>query len=175
MFLKENKKNKQYLTNEEITIKSARVIAEDGEDLGVISVSEALRIASEQNLDLVAVSLDSNPAVCKILNYSRMKYLAEKKNKKAGQQKTVSKVVKIKPNIDSHDFERKLSEIQKFIDKKFVVTVTIELRGRQKLNRKVAVEKLGIVKKTIVNAEFKENSKIEDKFTLNLMPLKTKE
>lgn len=125
---------KKQKINDEITAKTVRVIGPKGEKLGLFLINKALEKAEEYDLDLVEVSPGAEPPVCKLMDYGKIKYSQAKKNKsqKKNQHKSVNKIIKMKPNISSNDLERKICDIQKFLDKKYNVSVQLVMRGRQK-------------------------------------------
>lgn len=119
--------------NREIRAPRVRVISKTGEQIGVLSLHEALTLAEEDGLDLVEISSGSNPPVCKIINYGKFRYdqtKREKESKKAQHQVKV-KEVKLKPNIDLHDLETKIRHAREFIAKGNKVKVTCMFRGRE--------------------------------------------
>lgn len=110
-----------------------RVINEAGEQVGVISTDEALRMAEDAGVDLVEIVATSSPPVCKIIDYGKYRYdqtKREKESKKAQHQIKV-KEVKVKPNIDDHDLETKLRHAREFLTKGNKVKVTCQFRGRE--------------------------------------------
>lgn len=119
--------------NEEIRAKEVRLIASDGEQLGVKSLSEALEIAYNQDMDLVEIAPQAAPPVCKIMNYGKFRYEQEQKDKKARKHQAtiVVKEIKLRPKIESHDFEVKRKHVSKFLEKGARVKVTIMFRGRE--------------------------------------------
>ena len=122
--------------NEEIRCREVRVIGEDGELIGVMPPREALEIALEKNLDLVELSPNVVPQVCKIMNYGKFRYEKTKKDKenKKKQKNIVIKELRIKPHIDEHDKQTKVSQITKFLEKEYKVKVSLKLSGREKLH-----------------------------------------
>ncbi len=122
--------------NEEIRCREVRVIGEDGELIGVMPPREALEIALEKNLDLVELSPNVVPPVCKIMNYGKFRYEKTKKDKenKKKQKNIVIKELRIKPHIDEHDKQTKVSQITKFLEKEYKVKVSLKLSGREKLH-----------------------------------------
>ena len=96
--------------NEEIRAKEVRLISEDGEQLGIMSVNDALNLASEKNLDLVEMSYNGTTSVAKIMDYGKYRYEKVKKDKenKKKQKNTVIKEIRVKPHIDTHDMETKV-------------------------------------------------------------------
>ena len=128
--------------NERIRAREIRVIGEDGEQFGILTVSEALALAAEKSLDLVEISPNATPPVCKIMDYGKFKYEKTKKEKenKKKQKNVVIKEIKIKPHIDEHDKETKISQIKKFIEKEYKVKISLRLSGREKLHAESAVK-----------------------------------
>ena len=121
------------LVNEQIRAKELRVIAADGEQLGIMSSKEALAIAEEKDLDLVLIAPNAKPPVCKIMNYGKYCFEQAKKakeNKK--KQKTMEiKEIRLSLNIDVHDFNTKLKHAERFLKAGIKVKVSIRLRGRE--------------------------------------------
>ena len=119
--------------NEFITVPKVRVIDENGENLGVLYTREAIEQAAEVGLDLVEVSPNADPPVCKFLDIGKFKYEAQKKANLARKtQKTQEiKEIKMRPNIDDHDYDVKMRAIHKFIGEGDKVKVTLRFRGRE--------------------------------------------
>lgn len=126
-------------TNEEIRAPSLRVIDAEGNQIGVIPRRQALQIAQEAQLDLVEIVPNSDPPVCKIIDYGKFRYdqtKREKESKKAQVQIKV-KEIKLKPNIDKHDFDFKVKRAQQFLEKGHKVKVTCMFRGREMMHTDV--------------------------------------
>lgn len=121
------------MINEQIKDKEVRVIGSDGEQLGVMSAKEALKIAEEEELDLVKIAPNATPPVCKIINYSKYKYeLARKEKEAKKKQKTVDvKEIRFSPNIDTNDLNTKINQAKKFLSKGDKVKVNLRFRGRE--------------------------------------------
>ena len=121
------------MINEQIRDKEVRVIGEDGEQLGVMSPKEALKLAKEANVDLVKIVPSATPPVYKIIDYGKYKYELVRKEKEAKKkQKTVEiKEVRLSPNIDVNDLNTKCNSARKFIEKGNKVKVTLRFRGRE--------------------------------------------
>ena len=104
-------------TNEQITASEVRVISSSGKQLGIISIREALNHAEDEGFDLVEVSPDAKPPVCKIIDYGKLKYREQKSKKEAKKkQKTIEvKEIKMRPGIDTHDYQVKVKALNKFI------------------------------------------------------------
>jgi translation initiation factor IF-3 len=144
--------------NEDITAESVRLVGEDGEMLGVVSLESALAQADEAALDLVEVSPGSEPPVCKILDYGKYKYQAQKKASEARKkQKTIDvKEIKMRPSIERHDYDVKMRAINKFLDEGDKVKVTIRFRGREFLHQELGMQMLHKVR-----GELEEKAKVE--------------
>lgn len=125
--------NKNYLVNEQIREKEVRLVGSDGEQLGVVSSSEAQKIADEKELDLVLIAPTAKPPVCKIMNYGKFLYEQTKKDKEAKKnQKVINiKEVRLSPTIEAHDIEIKANNARKFLNAGNKVKVTVRFRGRE--------------------------------------------
>ena len=121
------------MINGQIRDKEVRVIAENGDQLGVRPVKEAMKLAQEAELDLVKIAPKAQPPVCKIIDYGKYRYeLARKEKEAKKKQKTVEvKEVRISPNIDTNDLNTKVNNAKKFIAKGNKVKVTLRFRGRE--------------------------------------------
>lgn len=121
------------MINEQIRDKEVRVISESGEQLGIMSAKDAMKLAIEADLDLVKIAPQAKPPVCKIIDYGKFKYEQIRKEKDAKKkQKTVElKEVRLSPNIDTNDLNTKISSAKKFIAKGNKVKVTLRFRGRE--------------------------------------------
>ncbi|MGN0423735.1 MAG: translation initiation factor IF-3 [Acetatifactor sp.] len=121
------------MINEQIRDKEIRLIGENGEQLGIMSAREALKIAEEAELDLVKIAPTAKPPVCKIVDYSKYKYEQLRREKEAKKkQKTVEiKEIRLTPNIDTNDLNTKMNSARKFITKGDRVKVTLRFRGRE--------------------------------------------
>ena len=119
--------------DEFITVPKVRVIDQDGENLGVLYTREAIAIAQEAGLNLVEVSPGADPPVCKILDVGKFKYEAQKKAAAARKnQKTQEiKEIKMRPNIDEHDYQTKMKAINRFLEDGDKVKLTLRFRGRE--------------------------------------------
>ena len=123
----------ELMINEQIRDKEVRVIGENGDQLGVMPIKEAMRLADEAELDLVKIAPTAKPPVCKIVDYGKYRYeLARKEKDARKKQKTVElKEVRLSPNIDSNDLNTKISAARKFIGKGNKVKITLRFRGRE--------------------------------------------
>ena len=147
--------------NEKIRAREIRVVGEDGEQFGILSVNEALALAAEKNLDLVEISPNATPPVCKIMDYGKFKYEKTKKDKenKKKQKNIVVKEIRIKPHIDEHDKETKISQIEKCIAKEYKVKVSLRLSGREKMHAESAIKVLDEFA-----SHFEETATVEKKY-----------
>ena len=121
--------------NEGIRAREVRVVSDDGEQYGVLTLKEALEKAQEAGMDLVEISPNANPPVCKIMDYGKFKYEKTKKDKenKKKQKQVVTKEMRVKPHIDTHDRDTNISQIEKFLEKEYKIKISLRLAGRQKL------------------------------------------
>jgi len=146
--------NRQIRGNREAKI---RVVAEEGQ-LGILDVSTALRLAEERELDLVEVSPDSDPPVCKIMDYGKFKFEKGKKAREARKkQATVTlKEIKMRPMISTHDYDFKMRNVEKFLDQGDKVKITIRFRGRE-----MARQELGMRVLERVSSDLTDRAKVE--------------
>ncbi|MCH5255363.1 MAG: translation initiation factor IF-3, partial [Lachnospiraceae bacterium] len=119
--------------NEQIRDKEVRVIGEDGEQLGIMSSKEALKLAEEAGVDLVKIAPTAKPPVCKIVDYGKFKYEQTRKEKEAKKKQKVIEIkeIRLSPNIDTNDLNTKINAARKFITKGDRVKVTLRFRGRE--------------------------------------------
>ena len=119
--------------NEDIHDKEIRLIGSDGEQMGIVSSEEALKIADAQGLDLVKISPQANPPVCKLMNYGKFRFEQSKREKEALKNQRVVEVkeIRMSPGIDIGDFNTKLKNAQKFIADGNRVKVSVRFRGRE--------------------------------------------
>lgn len=125
---------KKYIRiNEKIRASQVRVIGSDGNQMGIMSIQRALEMANQSELDLVEVAPNVAPPVCRIIDYSKFKYDQEKKEREAKkhQKQGRLKEIRLKPNIDEHDYETKVKQAASFLKKKDKVKVSLFFRGRQ--------------------------------------------
>ncbi len=134
--------------NEHIRAREIHLIDENGENVGTVSLEEGLERAREVGLDLVEISPNANPPVCKILDYGKFKFLAQKKaNEARKKQKTFDvKEIKMRPNIDTHDYNVKMRNMRRFFDHGDKVKVTLRFRGREMAHRELGAALLDRVR-----------------------------
>jgi translation initiation factor IF-3 len=130
--------------NEEIRVPSVRLIDEEGEMQGVLTVRDAQARAYAVGLDLVEISPNAEPPVCKILDYGKFKYEQQKKKNEARKRQRVIEIkeVKVRPNIDENDYQVKLRAMRSFIDEGDKVKVTLRFRGREMAHQDIGVRVL---------------------------------
>lgn len=121
------------MINEQIRDKEVRVIGEDGEQLGIMSAKDALKLAQEADLDLIKIAPNAKPPVCKIVDYGKYRYEQMRKEKEAKKkQKTIDiKEIRFSPNIDTNDLNTKVNQAKKFLTKGDKVKVSVRFRGRE--------------------------------------------
>ncbi|WP_455714050.1 translation initiation factor IF-3 [Anaerosporobacter sp.] len=121
------------MINEQIRDKEVRLIGEDGEQLGVVSSKDAMKLAKEANLDLVKIAPTAKPPVCKIIDYGKYRYELARKEKEAKKKQKVTDVkeIRLSPNIDENDLNTKANQARKFITKGDKVKVSLRFRGRE--------------------------------------------
>lgn len=136
--------------NENIKAKQVRVILPNGEQLGIVPISEALAKAKVFGLDLVEIAAQSNPPVCKILDFGKYRYDLSKKQKnlKKGNS-VVIKTVQFTPNTGENDLLRKVCDIKKFLEKGFQVTVIVSMKGRENSHPEIAIQQMNRIQQTI--------------------------
>jgi translation initiation factor IF-3 len=131
-----------------ITSAQVRLVDENGEQVGVVPTADALRRAESVGLDLMEVSPNADPPVCKILDYGRFRYEAQKKKNEARKKQKIIEVkeIKMRPNIDTHDYEVKMRSIHRFIEEGDKVKVTMRFRGREMVHQDLGKQVLDRVR-----------------------------
>ena len=134
--------------NRDIKVREIQLIDVDGQNKGVIEISEALRIAEEAMLDLVEIVPNASPPVCKILDYGKFRFLEQKKAAEARKrQKIVElKEIKLSPGIDDHDYETKMKAVRRFFEEGDKVKLTLRFRGREMAHQDIGFRLLERVK-----------------------------
>ena len=130
------------MINEQIRDKEVRVIGEDGEQLGIMSSKDALKLAREAELDLIKIAPTAKPPVCKIVDYGKYRYEQVRKEKEAKKkQKTIDiKEIRFSPNIDTNDLNTKINQARKFLTKGDKVKVSIRFRGRELAHTEIGID-----------------------------------
>lgn len=150
--------------NHLIAVPKVRVIDENGENLGVMYTREAIEQANEVGLDLVEVSPNADPPVCKFLDVGKFRYEAQKKaNLARKSQKTQEiKEIKMRPNIDDHDYDTKMRNVIKFIGEGDKVKITLRYRGREMAHQEIGTKLLDKVKADVAEfAKVEQDAKFE--------------
>jgi translation initiation factor IF-3 len=139
-------------------VRSVRLIDADGEMIGVVTLRDALAAAEDAGLDLVEVSPNADPPVCKILDYGKFKYEAQKRANEARKKQKIIEVkeIKLRPNIDDNDYDVKLRNARRFLDEGDKVKVTMRFRGRE-----MAHQDLGMNVLVKVRDDLQELAKVE--------------
>ena len=135
-------------TNEEIRVREVHLIDKDGSNRGTVSISEALAIAQEAGLDLVEISPNATPPVCKLLDFGKYKFQEQKKQAEARKKQKVVEVkeIKFRPMIDDHDYDVKMRSMQRFFEEGDKVKVTLRFRGREMAHQELGARLLERVK-----------------------------
>ena len=123
----------ELMINEQIRDREIRLIGEDGEQLGIMSARDAMKLAREANLDLVKIAPTAKPPVCKIIDYGKYRYEQARREKEARKkQKTIEvKEIRLSPNIDTNDLNTKVNQARKFVSGGNKVKVAVRFRGRE--------------------------------------------
>jgi translation initiation factor IF-3 len=137
--------------NDNIRVRKVRLIGADGEQVGVVDIAEALKMAQDVGLDLVEISPNAEPPVCKILDYGKFKYEQQKKaNEARKKQKTIElKEIKLRPTIDKHDYDTKMKAAKRFLEEGDKVKITMRFRGREMAHTSIAMEVMNRVKEDL--------------------------
>ena len=123
----------EIMINENIKAKQVRLIDADNENRGIVSIKEALAIAEEYGLDLIEISPQANPPVCKVLDYGKFRYEQQKKKNEAKKNQKVVEIkeLKLRPVIETHDYEVKMKQAKKFLEQGNKVKFTMRFKGRE--------------------------------------------
>lgn len=145
-------------TNEDIRVPKVLLIDEHGEKQGIVPTTAAIEAAQEAGLDLVEVSPNADPPVCKILDYGKFRFQEQKKKNEARKKQKVVEVkeIKLRPNIDDHDYDVKARAMHRFFEEGDKVKVTLRFRGRE-----LAHPELGMKLLQKVRGDFEETAKVE--------------
>jgi len=169
--------NNVYQINEEIRDKEVRLIGADGTQLGIMPASQALEIAYEQDMDLVKIAPNSNPPVCKIMDYGKYRFEQAKREKEARKNQHVVEIkeIRMSPSIGLNDFKTKLKNGQRFLQDGNRLKVTVRFRGREMAHTNSGEE---LLKKFAAEcSEFgtvEKNPKLEGRFMTMYMSPKSK-
>lgn len=138
----QNQSKDEHRINERIRVPEVRLIDEKGNQVGIVATQEALRMAKDRGLDLMEVSPDSRPPVCKICDYGKFKYEKKKKENLAKKKQTVIKIkeLQLRPNTEKHDLETKSKHAREFLDEGDKVKFTVRFRGREIAHSEAAIK-----------------------------------
>ena len=151
-------------SNREIRIPRVQLIDAEGTNHGTVPTDQALRMAEEAGLDLVEISPNSEPPVCKILDLGKLKYANQKKAAEARKKQKIVEIkeIKMRPNIDTHDYEVKMKAMNRFFDEGDKVKVTLKFRGREMAHQELGMKLLLQVKEdTLAIAKVEAEPKLE--------------
>jgi translation initiation factor IF-3 len=166
-------------TNERIRVREVRLVGDDGNQIGVVPIDEALKYAQERDLDLVEVAAEAKPPVCRVLDYSKFKYEQEQKAKQARKhQKTVNvREIKLRPKIADNDYETKKNHVVRFLTGDDRVKVTIMFRGREQTHPERGVALLMRLAEDVSELGTVEQRPIQDgrNMTMLLSPVPKKQ
>nr|WP_194246379.1 translation initiation factor IF-3 [Martelella limonii] len=158
--------------NRDIRIREIQLIDEDGENKGVVLTEDALRMAEEAGLDLVEIAPNSTPPVCKILDLGKLKYANQKRAAEARKKQKIVEVkeIKMRPNIDTHDYQVKMKAMNKFFEEGDKVKVTLRFRGREMAHQELGMKLLSQVKEdTAEIAKVEAEPKLEGRQMLMVL------
>ncbi|ACV80433.1 translation initiation factor IF-3 [Nakamurella multipartita DSM 44233] len=150
--------------NDRIRVPEVRLVGSEGEQVGIVPIGEALRMAQEADLDLVEVAPDARPPVCKLMDYGKFKYESAQKAREArrNQVLTVIKEMKLRPKIDSHDYETKKGHVVRFLKAGDKVKVTIMFRGREQSRPELGFRLLQRLSADVAELGFVESAPKQD-------------
>ena len=150
--------------NDQIRAREVRLVGPEGEQVGIVPVAEALRLAQDTDLDLVEVAPTARPPVCKLMDYGKFKYESAQKAREArrNQSLTVIKEMKLRPKIDPHDYETKKGHVMRFLKAGDKVKVTIMFRGREQSRPELGFRLLRKLSEEISELGFVEASAKQD-------------
>jgi translation initiation factor IF-3 len=140
------------------------LIGDDGHKFGEIGIDEARAIAEEQGFDIVEVSPEAKPPVCKLMDYGKFKYEQQKKAAEARKKQKVIEIkeIKMRPTIDDHDYDVKMKAMKRFFDEGDKVKVTLRFRGREMAHQNIGMDLLGRIQKELEPiAKIEQSPKIE--------------
>lgn len=143
----------QHRINGEVTAREVRLIGTDGEIIGIMSGREALKMAEEADTDLVEISPNATPPVCRLMDYGKFKYQEQKKAAEAkAKQKVIQvKEIKLRPGTDENDYQVKMRNIKRFIEDGDKVKVTLRFRGREMAHQEIGMRQLERIREELVD------------------------
>jgi len=164
-------RNLQYPINSDIRDETLRIIDDKGENVGILTKAEALKKASEVELDLVLISPSANPPVARIIDYNKFLYI---QNKKAAEQrkghKTELKELQFKPNIDDFDLQVKINRAKEFLSDGDKVKFTVKFYGRMLNNKQIGYDKMNVIVQALAESgEVEKSTMMEGNFMVTYM------
>ena len=162
--------SKEALINEEIRAKEVRLIDADGNQLGIVSIQEAMEKAHEAELDLVNISPNAAPPVCRIMDYGKYRYDQQKREKEAKKKQKTTEVKEMRLGIftEEHDLDTKAKHVQEFLNEGDKVKVTIRFRGRELAHTDLGYDVLQEVLKRLTSAYVVEKAPAMDGKTMSM-------
>jgi translation initiation factor IF-3 len=168
----------QHRINGEVTAREVRLIGTDGEIIGIMSGREALKMAEEADTDLVEISPNATPPVCRLMNYGKFKYQEQKKAAEArAKQKIIQvKEIKLRPGTDENDYQVKMRNIKRFIEDGDKVKVTLRFRGREMAHQEIGMRQLERIREELAEmAQVESMPKLEGRqMVMMLAPARKK-
>jgi translation initiation factor IF-3 len=146
--------------NEGIRVREVRVVSADGEQLGIMSIQEALEAARSRDFDLVEVAPEANPPVCRIMDFGKYKYTQARRQKEARKKQTtiLVKEVKMGPKTEKHDFEFKLKHVRRFLEEGHKAKVTVRFKGREMAHTELGWKMLNKMVEAVSDIAVTENN-----------------
>ena len=160
------------MINEQIKARQVRLVDEAGEQAGVVSIQDALARAEEVGLDLVEISPNAEPPVCKILDYSKYKYEQQKKAAEARKKQKVIEVkeLKFRPNIDDHDYDVKIKAARRFLEAGDKVKITLRFRGREMAHLDLGMKVMARVREELADlAKVEMDARVEGRQAIMIL------
>ena len=168
----------QHRINGEVTVREVRLIGTDGEIIGIMSGREALKMAEEADTDLVEISPNATPPVCRLMDYGKFKYQEQKKAAEArAKQKIIQvKEIKLRPGTDENDYQVKMRNIKRFIEDGDKVKVTLRFRGREMAHQEIGMRQLERIREELAEmAQVESMPKLEGRqMVMMLAPARKK-
>ena len=161
---------KHYFTNQKIRAREVRLIDQDGNQIGVMPTPEALVKADQAGLDLIQITNQSNPPICKLADYGQFMYQQKKKDRQQKKQSQVIKEIKMSHKISENDYETRLSQARKFLEKKYKVKLTVTFKGREIVFRDtLGMERVHKFLSDIQDYGIKDNDIVKSGKNINLL------
>ncbi|MGH7262989.1 MAG: translation initiation factor IF-3 [Candidatus Rokuibacteriota bacterium] len=163
--------------NEGIRVREVRVVSPEGEQLGVLPISQALEQAVQRGLDLVEVAPEANPPVCRIMDFGKYKYLQARRQKEARKKQTIIQVkeVKMGPKTDAHDFDFKAKHIRRFLEDGNKAKVTVRFKGREMAHTELGWKILNRMAQTVSDlAVIEHHPRMEGRMLTMILSPKTR-